>query len=68
MKNNHKPSRPSTGGLKIAGGYMSESDRQILRDHEKVILKQSPAVQKKEFDRMNKMYNQYGMHFGVKGV
>ena len=64
MKNIHKPSGPSKVGLKIAG-HMTESDRQILRDHEKVILKQSPAIQKREFERMNKMYSKYGMHFGA---
>ena len=48
----------------IAGGPLSADDLQILRDHEKILLNNNTPSAKRELERMNKRYAQYGLHFG----
>lgn len=50
-------------------GKMSADDRQVLRDYAKTLqLDGSPAA-KRELERLNKKYANYGMSFGtLKGV
>jgi hypothetical protein len=58
------PQGRNSAALMIAGGYLSPDEKQILRDYEKTLLMQNTKSAQKELERMNKMYRQYGMHFG----
>jgi hypothetical protein len=54
--------------MKIAGG-LSDSDKQILRDHAATLKQQGTPAASRELERMNKMYRNYGLSFGsIKGV
>ena len=54
--------------LQIAQG-LSADDKQILRDHAKILKQQGTPAAARELERMNKMYRNYGLSFGtIKGV
>jgi hypothetical protein len=48
----------------LVAGYLTDSDKQILSDHAKILRQQGTRTAAKELDRMNKMYAQYGLSFG----
>ena len=68
MKNLRTAPSSASNSMKIAG-YLTDSDRQILKDHAETLRRQGTKAAAKELERMNKMYSQYGMSFGtLKGV
>jgi hypothetical protein len=48
----------------LLAGYLTDSDKQILNDHAKILRQQGTRTAAKELERMNKMYAQHGMSFG----
>jgi len=50
-------------------GPMSADDRQQLRDYAKTLQLDGSKAAKRELERLNKQYANYGMSFGsIKGV
>lgn len=48
---------------------MTESDKQILKDHADSLRRNGGRGAAKELERMNKMYAPYGLSFGsIKGA
>jgi hypothetical protein len=47
----------------MLAGHMTSDNKKMLYDHFKSI--KDPKDKKREAVRLNKMYNKYGLHFGV---
>jgi hypothetical protein len=47
----------------MLAGHMTSDNKKMLYDHLKSI--KDPKDKKREAVRLNKMYNKYGLHFGV---
>lgn len=67
--NNLKRNTASRGRQLQIAGYLTESDKQILLDHAKILKQQGSRSAAKELERMNKTYAKYGLSFGkLEGV
>jgi len=45
-------------------GYLTDSDKQVLRDHANMLKKIGTPYAERELREMNKRYSQYGLSFG----
>lgn len=67
--NNLKRNTAAPGRQLQIAGHMTNSDKQILLDHAKILKQQGGRAAAKELERMNKTYAKYGLSFGnIEGV